>query len=73
MVICFVPMFFLGCKRLNVKEHEYPQEQMLKEKFKSNFQTRNKIRLCDSKTKIQELRIRIENVQDKHENGYLLC
>jgi hypothetical protein len=31
--------------------HEEPQEQRLKEGFKSDFQTRNKIRLFDSKTK----------------------
>ncbi len=31
--------------------HKKPQEQRLKEKSKSNFQTRNKTRLCDSKTK----------------------
>jgi hypothetical protein len=30
--------------------YENPQEQWLKERFKSNFQTRNKTRLCDSKT-----------------------
>jgi hypothetical protein len=30
--------------------HKKPQEQRLKERFKSNFQIRNKIRLCDSKT-----------------------
>jgi hypothetical protein len=28
--------------------HETLQEQSLKERFKSNFQTKNKIRLCDS-------------------------
>jgi len=33
----------------------------------------NKIRLCDSKTKSQELKTRTWNVQDKHENIYLLC
>ncbi len=32
--------------------HEEPQEQRLKGRFKSNFQTRNKTRLCDSKIKI---------------------
>ncbi len=30
--------------------------------FKSNFQTRNKTRLCDSKTKTKELKMRIQNV-----------
>jgi hypothetical protein len=32
----------------------------------SNFQTRNKIRLCDSKIKTQDL-------YDKRENEYVLC
>jgi hypothetical protein len=32
------------------QKHEEPQEQRLKERSKSNFQTRNKIRLCDSQT-----------------------
>jgi len=35
----------------NYQGHEKTQEQRLKERLKSNFQTRNKIRLCDSKTK----------------------
>jgi hypothetical protein len=39
---------------------------------KSNFQTRNKIRLCDSKTKTQEPIIRTWDVQNKLENGSLL-
>ncbi len=34
--------------------------------FKSNFQTRNKTILCDSKTKTQD-------VHNKCEDGYLLC
>jgi len=46
---------------------------MLKERFKSNFQIRTKLRLHDSKIKIQELRVRTRDVQDKRENGYLLC
>jgi len=37
-----------------------------KKESRSNFQTRNKKRLCDSKIKIQD-------VHDKHEDGYLLC
>ncbi len=53
--------------------HEKPQEQRLNERSKSNFQTRNKIRLSDSKTKTQELRIRTQDVQDKHEYKSLLC
>jgi hypothetical protein len=40
---------------------------------KSNFQTRNKIRLSNSKTKTQELRIKTQDVQDKHEYKCLLC
>jgi len=35
----------------------------IKEKFKSNFLINNKIRLCDSKTKTQD-------VQDKRENKF---
>ncbi len=50
----------------NCQWHEKPQEQMLKRRSKSNFQTRNKTRLCDSKTKTQY-------VHDKHEDGSLLC
>jgi hypothetical protein len=46
---------------------------MLKERFKSNFQIRTKIILHDSKTKTPELRTRTRDVQDKRENGYLLC
>jgi hypothetical protein len=38
--------------------HEEPQKQKLCERSKSYFQTRNKIRLCDSKTRTQELRTR---------------
>ncbi len=38
----------------------------LKKKFKSNFQTSNKTRLCDSK-------IRTQDVHNKHEDGSLLC
>jgi hypothetical protein len=41
--------------------------------FKSNFQTRNKAKLCDSKIRTQGLRIRTQDVQDKCENEYLLC
>jgi hypothetical protein len=43
-----------------------------KERSKSNFQTRNKTILCDSKTRTQELRTRIQDVQGKRENKYLL-
>ncbi len=39
-------MFESCCQR-----HEEPQKQTLKKKFKSNFQTMNKTRLCDSKKK----------------------
>ncbi len=31
--------------------HERPRKQRLKERFKSNFQIKNKTRLCDSKNK----------------------
>jgi len=36
--------------------HEKPQEQRLMERFKFNFQKRNKTKLCDSKIRTQELR-----------------
>jgi hypothetical protein len=38
--------------------HEEPQEQRLKERSNSNFQTRNKTKLCDSKIRTQDLRSR---------------
>jgi len=40
---------------------------------KFNFQIRNKTRLCDSKTRTQELKMKTRDVQDKYENGFLLC
>jgi hypothetical protein len=46
--------------------HKEQQEQKLKERSKFNFQTKNKTRLCDSKTRTQD-------VQNKCENGFLLC
>jgi hypothetical protein len=46
---------------------------MLKERSKSKFQTRNTTRLCDSKIRTQELKIRTRDVQNRHENEYLLC
>jgi hypothetical protein len=65
---------------IKCQRHEYPQEQRLNERFKSNFQTRNKMRLHDSKTKTQEfititqdLRTRTRNVQNKRENESSLC
>jgi hypothetical protein len=33
----------------------------------------NKTKLCDSKTRIQEHKTRIRDVQNKHENKSLLC
>jgi hypothetical protein len=32
----------------------------------------NKTRLCDSKIRTQEPRTKTQDVQDKHENGFLL-
>jgi hypothetical protein len=58
---------------LNYQEHKDPQEQRLKERSKSCFQIKNKTRLCDQKTKIQKLKTRTRDVQDKRENGSLLC
>ncbi len=40
----------------NFQRHEKPHKQRLKRKFQCIFQTRNKTRLCDSKTKTQDLR-----------------
>jgi len=53
--------------------HKDPQEQRLKKNLKSNFQIRNKTRLCNSKTRTRELKIRKWDVQDKCENKFLLC
>jgi len=39
--------------------HKDPQEKRLKESSKSNFQTRNKTILCNSKTRLHELKTRI--------------
>jgi len=50
--------------------HEESQEQRIKKRFKFNFETRNKIRLYDSKTKTQKLK---KHVQYKSENIFLLC
>jgi hypothetical protein len=37
------------------QKHEEPREQRLKERSKFNFQTRNKIRLCDSQTRTKNM------------------
>jgi hypothetical protein len=42
----------------DVKEHKESQEQKLKKRFKFNFQTRNKTRLCNSKTRIKNKNMR---------------
>jgi hypothetical protein len=52
--------------------HEESQEQRLKRRYKSNFQTRNKTKLYDSKTRTQDLRAKTQDVHDKHEDEYLL-
>jgi hypothetical protein len=57
----------------NYQWHEKPWEKKLEEKSKFNFQTRNKIRLCDSKTRAQKLKTKTQDVQNKCENGSLLC
>jgi hypothetical protein len=49
--------------------HKKPREQRLKERSKFNFQTRNKTRLCDSKTKTQELWKKTQDVQNKLETN----
>jgi hypothetical protein len=38
--------------------HQKTQEQRLKERSKSNFQTNNKTKLCDFNIKTQELKTR---------------
>jgi hypothetical protein len=57
----------------NYQGHEELEEQKLKKRSKSNLQTRNKTRLCNSKTKTQGLITRTCDVQNKRENIYLLC
>jgi len=37
------------------QKHKESQEERLKERSKSNFQTRNKTKLCDLKTKTQNI------------------
>ncbi len=46
----------------NHQRNKESQEERLKERSKSNFQTRNKTKLCDSKTKTQEHKIRTQNI-----------
>ncbi len=53
--------------------YKKPQEQRFKRRYKSNFQTKNKTRLNDSKIITQDLRIRTQDVKNKHEDGCLLC
>ncbi len=53
--------------------HEETRKQRLKERYKSNFQTRNKTRLCDSKIRTQKHKTRTRDVQNKRENESLLC
>ncbi len=50
VIFCCGSSFFI---HFYYQRHEEPQEQILKERFKSNFQTRNKTIYCDSKTKTQ--------------------
>jgi len=69
-VVCCT--FCCGSLSFVCQGHGKPQEQRLKERFNFNFQTMNKPRLCDSKTKTQELRTITQNMQHKCENGYLL-
>ncbi len=42
-------------------------------RFKFNFQTTSKTKLCDSNTKTKKLKTRTQDVQNKHENISLLC
>jgi len=50
--------------------HEKRQEQRLKERSKFNFQTKNNTRLCDSKTRTQDVQSKCENKSSscKHEH-----
>jgi hypothetical protein len=57
----------------NCQGHEDPQEQRLKQRSKSNFQTRNKTRLCNLKIRTQEHKTRTRDMQKKRENRSLLC
>jgi hypothetical protein len=49
-----------------------PRKQRLKRGSKSNFQTKNKTRLCDSKIRTQDIRVITQDVHNKHEDGFLL-
>jgi len=57
----------------NYQKHKKTQEQKLKERFKSDFQIRNKTRLCDSKTRTKKQKIKSWVVQNKPGNKSLLC
>ncbi len=54
--LSFLFPFLISFATTLCQGHKEPQEQRLKRKFKSNFQTRNKTKLCDSKTRTQDLR-----------------
>jgi hypothetical protein len=53
--------------------HEDSQEQRLKELFKSNFQNKEQNKIMQFKIWTHEPKTISRDVQDKHENGYLLC
>jgi hypothetical protein len=59
--------------RYHCQRHKKPREQKLKERSKFNFQTRNKRRTCDSKTRTRELITKARDVQNICENGFSLC
>ena len=50
--------------RENISLHSINLERVY---CKSNFQTKNKTRLCNSKIRTQELKTKTQNVQNKHE------
>jgi hypothetical protein len=52
--------------------HEDSQKQRLKERFKFNFQTRNKKKLCDAKIRTQEFRIKTQDVQDQRGKHFFI-
>jgi hypothetical protein len=45
-----------------IKDMQIHSKQRLKDRFKSNFQTMNKTKLCDLKIRTQELKTKTQNV-----------
>ncbi len=72
---CFHKHIFLNETSLlsSYHGHEESQERRIKERFKFHFETTNKTKLYDSKTKTKKLKIETQDVQNKCENKSLLC